>query len=77
MGESQHGWEAEFDRRDELDVEDIHCTVWNVEAELPGSLVQSASGKFFDEALAVSCSLNQELEQLVGPSGTGNTLAAG
>lgn len=99
--------EAELRARPRPEMADIRRAAWEAEAGLLGSLAQPITAEIPDEALVLSRSVNQELQQLaarcraredldaalgitikaryqqgvrcllVGPSGTGKTLAAG
>ena len=99
--------EAELQTRVRPEMADIRRAAWEAEAGLLASLAQPITAEIPDEALVLSKSVNQELQQLaarcraredldaslgvtikaryqqgvrcllVGPSGTGKTLAAG
>ena len=77
--------EANLAARDEPGIEDIRRAAWEAEAGLLGSLAQPMTTSIPDEALVVSRSLNQELEQLTArcraredlDAGLGITIKAG
>jgi hypothetical protein len=99
--------EAQLHQREHPDLSDIRRAAWEAEAGLLGSLAQPIPAEIPDEALVLSKSVHEELQQLVarcraregldaglgitiraryqqgvrcllvGPSGTGKTLAAG